>query len=81
MTPELTKKAVRDLARLPKVDAIAVLDGIERFCATGIGDVVKLHDITPATWRLRIGKWRALYRPEGELMLVIAIVDRRDAYR
>lgn len=81
MTPKLTKKAIRDLARLAKVDSATILDGIERFCATGVGDVVKLHDVTPATWRLRIGKWRVLYRPEAELMLIVAVVDRRDAYR
>jgi mRNA-degrading endonuclease RelE of RelBE toxin-antitoxin system len=63
--PELTKAARRDLRRLAKSDAAAILDGIERFCESGVGNVKKLHDFKPPTWRLRVGRYRVLYRPEG----------------
>jgi mRNA-degrading endonuclease RelE of RelBE toxin-antitoxin system len=81
VTPNFTKGAVRDLKRLAKDDATAIIDGIERFCVSGIGDVKKLHDVKPPTWRLRVGKWRALYRVKNGGMLILSVTDRRDAYR
>jgi len=30
---------------------------------------------------LRIGKWRVIYRIEGENVIICDIVDRRDAYK
>ncbi len=79
MIPELTKAAQRDLKRLAKSDAAAILDGIERFCESGVGDVKKLHDFKPPTWRLRVGRYRVLFRPEGAKMVIITVVLRRDA--
>jgi mRNA-degrading endonuclease RelE of RelBE toxin-antitoxin system len=53
----------------------------KRFAADGAGDVKKLHDVTPPTWRLRFGRWRVLYRVDASVMVVVAVRDRRDAYR
>jgi mRNA interferase RelE/StbE len=79
MIPELTKAAQRDLRRLAKDDAAAILDGIERFCESGVGDVKKLHDFKPPTWRLRVGRYRVLYQAEATTMVIVRIVLRRDA--
>lgn len=81
MDLRLERAARRDLARLPAADAAVVVDGIAAFAANGVGDVKKLHGYTPATWRLRIGRFRVLYHREGPLIVIVSIADRRDAYR
>lgn len=81
MTVHFTRAARRDLIGLRATEAKAVLDAIEMFVETGIGDVKKLRDYDPPTWRLRVGRLRVLFRREASAMIVDRIVDRRDAYR
>ena len=62
-----------------------ILLAIEQYVETGRGDVRKLTARDDLR-RLRVGAWRVLFRHErdqtGEiLMVVVAIADRRDAYR
>ncbi len=45
------------------------------------GDIKKLRDSKVPTWRLRVGRYRVLYRREGHVLIVVAISDRKDAYR
>jgi mRNA-degrading endonuclease RelE of RelBE toxin-antitoxin system len=81
VTVQLTRGASRDLARLAPFDAKAVLDGIEAFARTGVGNVKKLRGVDPPTWCLRVGRFRALYRREGSTLVLSAVRSRRDAYR
>jgi mRNA interferase RelE/StbE len=81
VTVEYDRRAERDLAKLPPSDARAVLSALERFAATGDGDVKKLKGVKPAAWRLRVGKWRARLRIDGPAIVVVSVDDRKDAYR
>ena len=80
MTVHLTRAARRDLSRLG-AGAEGVMIAIETFARTGVGDVKKLRDFNLPTWRLRVGRFRVLYRRDASAMVVERIVDRRDAYR
>jgi mRNA interferase RelE/StbE len=73
--------ARRDLARLSETDARGVLEAIEAYVASGIGDVKKLKGYTPPTWRLRIGEFRVLYQRRESTIVITRIRDRRDVYR
>jgi mRNA interferase RelE/StbE len=73
--------AVRDLAKLSDREAARIGDTLSRFAETMVGDVRKLNGVTPATWRLRVGRYRVLYEIEGSTIVVRRILDRRDAYR
>ncbi|MGH7708759.1 MAG: type II toxin-antitoxin system RelE family toxin [Vulcanimicrobiaceae bacterium] len=43
-------------------------------------DVEKLTDARH--WRIRVGRWRALLdRPEPDVIRVLRVLDRKDAYR
>ena len=75
------RKATRDLSRLSPDIAQTIVNAIDSFARQGIGDVRKLRDVQPATWRLRVGRFRVLYRRYRSIIIVMAIVDRRDAYR
>ena len=62
-----------------------ILLAIEQYAETGLGDVRKLTTRGDLR-RLRVGDWRVLFRHErgriGEVLVVVmAIADRRDAYR
>jgi mRNA interferase RelE/StbE len=75
------RSAERDLARLPVTDARVIVDAFAAYAASGIGDIKKLRNFKPPTWRLRVGRYRVLYRREGQILIVAAVNDRKDAYR
>jgi mRNA-degrading endonuclease RelE of RelBE toxin-antitoxin system len=77
-------------------EAVSILEGLARrdprlaqrirqrvagFAATGQGDIRKLSG-GHGEWRLRIGDWRVIFvfDPPGSIT-ILAISDRRDAYR
>jgi mRNA-degrading endonuclease RelE of RelBE toxin-antitoxin system len=77
----LTRGAERDLERIGSPDAVAIIDALNRFAATASGDVKKLHGYSPPSWRLRVGRYRAIYTVESDVIVVRKVSDRRDAYR
>lgn len=58
-----------------------IVAAIEAFAANRPGDVKKLVGVDPPRWRLRIGRFRAIFAFEPGHIVVERIVDRRDAYR
>jgi mRNA-degrading endonuclease RelE of RelBE toxin-antitoxin system len=76
-------RALRALKRLGDRDRAAIVEALEAFVAGQLpnADVRKLHAVTPSTWRLRVGNFRALYRRPGDVVLVVDIDDRKDVYR
>jgi mRNA-degrading endonuclease RelE of RelBE toxin-antitoxin system len=74
---------LRALKKLAARDRAAIVEALESFVAGRFpnADVRKLYAVTPATWRLRIGNFRALYRRPGDAVLVVDIDDRKDVYR
>ncbi|MBV8579435.1 MAG: type II toxin-antitoxin system RelE/ParE family toxin [Candidatus Eremiobacteraeota bacterium] len=81
MISRFERGALRDLSRLAESDAKTIVDAIGAFAETGVGDVKKLRAQDPPAWRLRVGRFRVLYRREGATLIVVAVKDRRDAYR
>lgn len=78
-----TRRADRDLMRLPEKDRIAIADAVEAW-ARGESrvDVAKLTDVQPPEWRIRVGHWRALAdHPAPDVVRVLRVLDRKDAYR
>ena len=44
-------------------------------------DIVKLTGITPTTFRLRIGDYRAIFQYDAQTVTLINIGHRKDIYR
>jgi mRNA interferase RelE/StbE len=78
---QFESSAKRDLALLPAADARHVLEAIETYAASGIGDLKKLKGYKSPTWRLRVGRFRVLHQLRGSTIIITEISDRRDAYR
>ena len=71
--------ARRDLSRLDAQVQERILEAVERFAETGQGDVIRLQDVRPPEWRLRVGAWRIRFsRDESERVLDILRVRPRD---
>lgn len=61
MTPEIvwSRPALADMRRLDRQVAARVAAALERYAATGQGDVSRLTG--DPRWRLRVGDWRIIY--------------------
>lgn len=73
-------RAAKQLANLPKKDADAILNKLQRYCVNdrdGL-DIKKL--VGADMLRLRHGQWRALFTDEGDLIEVIKVGHRREIY-
>ena len=81
MEVEWTGKSLEDMAALDKGLARRVKNTVERFAATGAGNVKKLQDIEPPEYRLRVGDYRVRFELEGETMRILRVRNRREAYR
>ena len=71
---------IEELSRQRPAEARRIMQVIERFAAEGVGDVRKLKGERDETWRLRSGDWRIRFSLEGDSMVIVAVVLRRDAY-
>ena len=80
MTVRYTDKAARDLENLPRKDQQRILDALDRFAVSGVGDVRALGGRWRGRFRLRAGDWRAILRMEDEIV-VIRVSHRRGVYR
>jgi mRNA-degrading endonuclease RelE of RelBE toxin-antitoxin system len=70
----------RDLKRLDAGAQTRVLSALERFAATGEGDVRPLRGEFAGSYRLRVGKWRVFVLLEGTEIFAYQIDNRGEAY-
>jgi len=81
MEVEWTETALNDMADLDKGLARRVKISVERFAATGAGNVKKLQGIDPPEYRLRVGDYRVRFELDTDIMRVLRVRNRREAYR
>lgn len=72
-------QAWKDLDELPERDARRVYQRILLLADNLAGDVKKLRQHQPA-YRLRVGDWRILFDVLKNRVIVLRILNRRDAY-
>jgi mRNA interferase RelE/StbE len=58
---EWKPRALKDAEKLDRKARERVLAVLERLAETGHGDVVRLTDVNPPEYRLRVGDWRVRY--------------------
>jgi mRNA-degrading endonuclease RelE of RelBE toxin-antitoxin system len=76
-----TGQAKADVRAIDQPTAIRILHGLGRFIATDEGDVTKLTDIDPPEYRLRVGDYRIRFYDHGDMIEILAVKHRREAYR
>ena len=70
--------ARKGLKKMPEAMRKGLMDKIDRYAATGEGDVKRLSG-SPA-YRLRHGDWRAIFTVEKQV-IVVRVAHRREVYR
>ena len=81
MEIEWTPAALGDVAGLDKVMAQRVKQSLSRFAESGTGNVKRLHGFDPPEFRLRVGDYRVLFHITHDLLIVLRVRNRKDAYR
>jgi mRNA-degrading endonuclease RelE of RelBE toxin-antitoxin system len=77
----LSRRAERELLALPTQDQHRISAAIDRFEATGYGDLIKLKG-RQASYRLRVGNLRVLFEDRGvDGLWIIGVRHRGSAYR
>jgi len=61
-------------------DRSRIRQALERYAATGYGDVKALRGEFHGLYRLRVGKWRVFFALEPDLVRVISIDNPGQAY-
>lgn len=72
-------RAVRDVDDLPDPDRRVILAAVRAFADGAIADIKKLKG--RPDYRLRVGRFRVFYTLSGPRMLILRVLDRKDAYR
>ena len=75
-------RALKELARLDREEQDRVRHAVEAFASESKGDVLRLQNITPPEYRLRVGKWRVRFRLDHDrrTMQILHVLRRDDAY-
>jgi mRNA-degrading endonuclease RelE of RelBE toxin-antitoxin system len=76
-----TDQAKADIRAIDRQIAMRLFHGLARFVATDEGDVKRLRDIDPPEYRLRVGDYRIRFYDHGESIEILAVKNRREAYR
>lgn len=80
LAPAWTKPAAKQLSKLPKPDRASVEAGVNRYAATGVGDIRVLNKDRSTV--LRVGNFRvriAILAATNTLQIE-AVAHRREAY-
>lgn len=78
---EWSEFSLEDIATLDKGIARRIQRAVERFAETETGNIKRLQGIDPPEYRLRIGDWRVRFVLSGGTVLVMRVLNRREAYR
>lgn len=73
-------EAQADIRKLDRPTAMRIFDVVLRFARTGAGDVTTLHGDLAGAFRLRVGKYRVLFKFEDQAMRIFAVDNRSDVY-
>ncbi len=76
---DLTKRADKDLQKLPVGVQERVAKGLRLLRNDLQGDVKRLTNFTPE-YRLRVGNYRVLFEIEDNTVVIQRILHRKDAY-
>ena len=78
---EWTDAARADVRRIDRETALRILEGLADFLLTEEGDVKQLKGTDPREYRLRVGDYRIRFYDLGDILQILSVRHRREAYR
>lgn len=76
-----TQQARADLRGVEQPIALQILRTLGRFVLTGEGAVKQMQGVSPPMLRLRAQNHRVFFRAQDGVIVVLRVLDRKDAYR
>ena len=75
-------RALKELARLDRAEQHRVRQAVEAFASESKGDVLRLQNVTPPEYRLRVGKWRVRFwfDHDRRAIHILHVLRRDEAY-
>ena len=82
-TVDISAAARKDLMRMPRQDAAAILPALTRLGIDPYTCDVKKLAVSKDLWRLRVGQWRVRFRIDKatRTVYVVRVLPRGSAYR
>ncbi len=78
----MRRRAQRDLDGFDAPTRAAIVAGLAALVRTEPNvDVKRLQGIDPPQYRLRVGRYRVIFRSDAEAIVIERVLLRRDAYR
>ena len=74
-------EARADIRSLDRPTAMKIFEGVVRYARTGEGRVKPLKGEHAGKVRLRIGDYRVFFKEPGEILHILRVRNRREAYR
>lgn len=81
MEVQWTTATKRELRKFDRVFQNEILDSLDRFVTSGVGDVRRYEGARSPTFRLRSGDYRILLGHIDIGIEVLAVGNRREAFR
>ena len=78
MIVRYSEPALRDIKKIPRDAAARILDRVEAYAAGMPSDIKKLAGNDK--YRMRVGDYRLIFSRDGDSVLILRIVHRKDAY-
>ena len=75
---EWGEEALDDLKKLPRNLQERIFNAVERLDTSGLGDVKKLKGFE--AYRLRVGKYRVIFKVKGDVIFMVRVLKREDVY-
>ena len=80
MLVELTEKAIKDLGKIDKHNALKIFSKIEKLEEfPKVANLKKLTNFIPP-YRLRVGDYRVLFNIQDNIIIVHRVRHRKDVY-
>ncbi len=76
-----SEEARTDVRRLDRPTAMRIFESLLRFAGSGEGDVKQLQGEYAGKLRLRAGDYRIFFSQSGEVLRILAVKHRSEAYR
>lgn len=80
-TLTFSKRGLKDLSNLEPVVGQHIFSALEQVCTFGIGDIKALKGEYKGLLRIRIGDFRVVVQVNEEIIFVVEISNRKDAYK
>jgi mRNA interferase RelE/StbE len=78
---EWTDEARADIRAIDRPTAMRLFEGLHRYALTGQGDVKALQGKYAGKLRLRLGDYRLFFSAQGQILRILAIKHRSEAYQ